>query len=285
MRGVLSEGKQREFEAAMAQLHPLDEAPDVRKMKDKPQDERPRERLKMQGATALTDHELVAILLRTGVKECNVFELARRFCHLFHPITKLRALTYEDMKGWIDRYNDYLRQRDPETLSPQEREIKGIGEDKLITLLAALELGARVYAPKGEPLRKPILRPSDIADIMLTEASRFTREGFWAIYVDRHRRMIQDKPDLVTLGIRSTTLIEPAVLFRRAVMLDAHGLYIVHNHPGGDVRPSDEDIATTQRLVTAGYALGIVVHDHIIIGRPEVTPHFYSLRANDDCTF
>ncbi len=251
----------------------MSHTPDTRKMTDLPEEQRPRERLITQGAHTLSNEELIAILLRTGIKGCNVFELAHRFCRRFSPITKLRGFSVSELKG-------YLKQ----PLADGDA-ILGIGNDKLTTLLAAIELGARVFGRETQNLSKPMVTPRDIATFMFADTSRYEREGFWAIYVDHHRRLIQQQPELITLGLRTQTVIEPSALFRRAIMLGAHGIYIVHNHPSGDVRPSEEDVTTTERLIAAGHTLGITIHDHIILGRPDTTPAYFSLRANDTCAF
>lgn len=288
---------------------------DGRRIKDIPDDQRPRERLLKYGPKVLTDEELLAILFRTGVRGCNVHEMSRKFVEEFGPIWRLRKYAPDELHAWLNHADapalpnrddesdelSYYGERDaaerlsedpPEPLPYAEAcryrkgpRISGLGPDKLATLAAALELGARIYRLKPSELAKPIARPSQIAQLMFAESSRYAREGFWVIYVDRKRRMIMDGPELVTLGVRAHTVIEPAVLFRRAVMLDAHGVFVVHNHPSGDVRPSDEDIGVTQRLINAGRMIGIPVLDHVIVGRPETMPPYLSLREREYCSF
>lgn len=288
---------------------------DRRKIKDIPDDQRPRERLLKFGPKVLTDEELLAILFRTGVKGCNVHEMARRFVAEFGALWRLRRYAPDELYGWLshadapalpDRggvpeeacyYGERGAAESPGAAEPEPLpyadagryrrgpRIAGLGPDKLATLAAALELGARIYRVRPQELKKPLVRPSQIAQLMFAESSRYAREGFWVIYVDRHRRMMQEGPELLTLGVRAHTVIEPAVLFRRAVMLDAHGLFVVHNHPSGDVRPSDEDIGVTQRLINAGRTIGIAVLDHVIVGRPETMPSYLSLREREYCAF
>lgn len=284
---------------------------DERRLKDIPSDQRPRERLLKYGPKVLTDEELLAILFRTGVPGCNVHEMSRAFCRLFNPIWRLRLYETHELHTWLthaeapplcpreEEDSDGERMAAERVSEPEQGpspgsgprrhssrlRIPGLGPDKLATLAAAIELGARIFRPKPLELQKPLVRPAQIAQLMFGESSRYAREGFWAVFVDRHRRMIQPEPELITLGVRAHTVIEPSVLFRRAVMLDAHGVFVVHNHPSGDVRPSDDDIAVTQRLIRAGHTLGIPVLDHVIVGRPETMPPYLSLREREYCSF
>ncbi len=236
---------------------------DRRKMTDLPEDDRPRERLLRLGPKVLNDSELLAILLRTGVRGCNVHELARRLADTLGTLTDLRTRDADSLAALIR----------------QDPNLRGIGRDKLATLQAALELGARVYAPDPRALRKPILRAAQVAQLMYAESTRLAREGFWVLYLDHRRALLRPEPELLTLGIGAQVVIDPQTLFRKAVMLDARGLILVHNHPSGDVTPSAPDIDLTATLVAAGKVLGIPVIDHVIVGRPDITPGYASLRA------
>ncbi len=271
-------------------------ASDASRMTDWREQDRPREKLLAYGAEALTDEELLAILFRTGVTGCNVYELARRFVRalkgkeaaLQHaepddvPCTE--AVAEADDRTSLYRLWTYDRQALQAFVAEHQPLLKGIGKDKLSTLLAALEFGARVFRPTPQTLQKPLLRASVVAQLMFAKTARYVREGFWILYLDR-RRVLMQEPDLITLGLGAQTLIDPQTLFRKAVMLDARNVIVVHNHPSGDVKPSDEDVTTTQRLIASGRILGITVLDHIIIGRPDVTPSYYSLKAHDVCAF
>ena len=127
--------------------------------------------------------------------------------------------------------------------------------------------------------------PGQVAELMFAESTRLAREGFWAIFLDRRRVPLRPEPDLLTLGLGAQTLIDPQTLFRKAVMFDAHGLILVHNHPSGDVSPSTQDVETTRALITAGRVLGIPVLDHVIVGRPDISPSYFSLRTHELCDF
>lgn len=243
---------------------------DERKMEEIPEEDRPREKLLKHGPEALNDAELLAILLRTGVKGCNVYELARRF------VAMLGAQKLMEMRSWtVDDFRGRLR---------EDAGLRGIGDDKCATILAALEIGRRIFPKEGVPLKKPLLRPEEVAGLMFADTSRYMREGFWAIYLDRRRVPLRD-PEMLTLGLSQQTLIDVRTLFHKAILFNAAGLYLIHNHPSGDVRPSSADLETTRALVRAGKILQIPVLDHVILGRPEVRPSFYSIRTERDCEF
>lgn len=255
---------------------PLTVQEDSRKIKELPPDERPREKLLRCGPAALTDSDLVAILLRTGVAGCNVTDLARRFVTALgeRSLAALRTYDAESLTGFIRAHS---AREDPLSL-------RGIGPDKLATLLAALEVGTRIHAPDKAALQMPFLRAAQVAELVFSESTRFAREGFWALYLN-HRRIPLCAPSLITLGVGTQTLIDPQTLFRKAVMLDARAVILIHNHPTGDVTPSEPDIATTQSLIAAGRTLAIPVLDHVIVGDPKITPSYYSIRASGRCTF
>ncbi len=239
------------------------------RMKDVPEQERPREKLLSHGAEALTDAELVAILLRTGVTGCNVCELAQRFLDGLTGLEKVRTWDSRTLKIFIER-------------TP---ELRGIGKDKIATLLAAFEIGFRVYAPKEKLTRGAVLTPAQAVALIIDDVKHFNREGFWAIYLDKRRRPIE-RPQPLTLGIGAQTVIDAKTLFRRAVLFDACAVIILHNHPSGNLDPSEADLETTRTLIAAGKTMNIPLIDHIIVGTPGTcSPHYRSLRSHNDCTF
>lgn len=234
---------------------------------------RPREKLLRHGAQTLTNADLVAILLRTGTREKSVPLLAKDFCDTFD--NQLHLLTTYNQ----DALYDFIK---------NNPELKGIGSDKFVTLVAAMEFGRRIYKPTAEemkPLKEPILRARQIADFMFSEVSYNAQENFWALFLDVRQSIINDKPYSITQGLDSHTLIDPKSIFRQAIHHNATSVIVVHNHPSGDITPSDADIRTTQHLIAAGKALGIPIKDHIIIGRADIPPHFCSLRARNLCNF
>ncbi len=251
----------------------------TQRMTDVPPEDRPRERLLRLGTAAMTDAELVAILLRTGVKKCHVIELARRLIEALGPegLPAMRHFTAEDLRALVRLHNASVERED--------RKLPGIGDDKIATLLAALEFGARVFSPPKRKLREPLLVASQVVACFVGEQAREVREGFWMVPLDNRRALIGPGPVLITKGLHNQTLIDVATLFRRAIALNAVSLYVVHNHPSGDVRPSTADIETTRTLIRAGRVLNIPIRDHIILGRPDVEPSFFSFRANACCDF
>lgn len=253
----------------------LEETPEVpstastTKMTDLPEEERPREKLLARGAEALSDAELVAILLRTGIKGCNVRDLAERLLNGLAGLDGIRTWDSRTLKQFIARTPD----------------LRGIGKDKIATLLAAFEVGFRIYAVKKENTSGPILTPSKAVALVIDDIKHFNREGFWAIYLDRRRRLI-DRPELLTLGIGAQTVIDAQTVFRRAVLMNASGVILIHNHPSGNPDPSEADIQTTNVLIAAGKALNIPVLDHIVVGRPGVCdPYYHSMRSHNTCAF
>ncbi|MBQ9694544.1 MAG: DNA repair protein RadC [Kiritimatiellae bacterium] len=239
------------------------------RMKDLPETERPREKLLASCAEALTDAELVAILLRTGISGCNVRDLAERFLKGIGGLDNIRTWDSRSLKLFISR-------------TP---ELRGIGKDKIASLLAAFEVGFRIYAVKQDKPAAAILTPSQAVALVIDEIKHFNREGFWVLYLDRRRRLI-DRPELLTLGVGARTVIDVQTVFRQAVLMSAAAVILIHNHPSGHPDPSPEDLATTDTLIAAGKTLNIPVIDHIIVGRPGVCdPCYYSIRSHQQCHF
>lgn len=251
---------------------PTPPSPAAPRMTDLPADDRPRERLLRLGGEAMTDAELVAILLRTGVKGRNVAEIAQAFVEGLdvEGLTALRNYGHAELRAYVRKHPDRLR---------------GIGDDKIATLLAALEFGARVFGPPPRALAQPILTASDAARHFFGEQTRCVREGFWLLALDHRRALIGRKPALLTSGLRSQTLIDVPTVFQRALLLGASSIIVAHNHPSGDVTPSPQDIETTRALIRAGQVLGVPLRDHVILGRPDIPPHYLSLRAGGHCAF
>ena len=205
-----------------------------------PKAERPRERLVEKGPVALTDADLLAILLRTGTKGKTAVQLAME---LLREYGSLRNLS-----GRLLR--EYTRTR-------------GIGTAKAATITAAFELGRRLASESDRP--RPRFRSSADAAAHFTPLMRDSkREVFRIAMLDSAHRLVKAKT--VTVGTLNLALVHPREVFREAVVESAAGLVLLHNHPGGDPAPSEEDTRLTRQLVHAGEAVGIPVLDHIIIG-------------------
>ncbi len=211
------------------------------RLKDQPLGERPRERLRTEGPDALSNAELIAILLRTGVQGRNVVEVAQQMMRDFGSLQALGTATVADL-----------------------RRIKGVGPDKAVTLVAAFTLArklARELHAEG-----PLLdSPAAIADLM-RESTRFLEvETFHAVLLNTRRRLIRVCE--ISQGTLDTLLVHPREVFHPAINGRASAIILVHNHPSGDPTPSEADIKVTRDLIRGGQILKIDVLDHVIMGR------------------
>lgn len=207
-----------------------------------PPADRPRERLRALGASALTTSELLALLLGTGTVGVPVAEAAQQILH--------RA------GGSLRR----LSQLPVATLTAMH----GLGEAKALSIYAALELGRRLAvetADDGEPLRGP----RDVWRFYGPRMEGLTVEEFHVAVLDSQHRLERDI--LVSRGILNSSLVHPREVFREAIAERAASVVLIHNHPSGDPTPSADDRAITSQLVAAGRLLDIPIHDHVVIGR------------------
>ena len=200
--------------------------------------DRPRERAFDRGTQSLSDLDLVALLLGSGSQEAGVFTLAARV---------LKALDVSDYAG------------DPRTLM----KIAGIGPATATKLSAALELGRRIQAPRHYRIR----RPSDILPLIRHYADR-CQEHFLAVALNGAHEVIRVR--VTSVGLVNRTLVHPREVFAGALADRAAAILVAHNHPSGNVEPSNEDRVVTETLIEAGDVLGIRVIDHIIF-----TTHTY----------
>jgi DNA repair protein RadC len=210
------------------------------RIKDLPKNERPRERLAELGADSLRSAELIAILLRTGMKGQSVVQIAEQLLQKFNSLDALSRASLAELR------------------------VKGVGRDKAIALQAAFTLARRLVRElQGEA---PLLdNPERIADF-LREANRaYQVEQFQSVLLNTRRKLI--RVDLISQGLVDTILIHPREVFRSAIAANASALVLVHNHPSGDPTPSEADIRATRDLIRAGQLLKIEVLDHIILGR------------------
>lgn len=210
------------------------------RMKDVPKEERPRERLRRFGAERLTNKELLAILLRTGNRQESVLALAERLLVRFGSLANLAAASYEELTA-----------------------VSGIGQAKAADILAAFELAKRLAESRME-FEGVVNSPADAAQLVLRELSFADREHFVIIMLNTKNRVIAKKT--VSIGHLQASLVHPREMFKDAIKRSSAALILVHNHPSGDLTPSQEDIATTARLREAGAVLGIDILDHIIVG-------------------
>ena len=209
-------------------------------MKELPEDIRPRERLLKEGAGALSESELLAILLGTGSREATALELASLLMARFKNLRLLLDATVEELS-----------------------EVKGVGPAKASQVKAALELARRVSQYSG-PSRPVITSPDDAAGLVMEEMRHYDREHFRALLLNTKNQVIGT--DNVSVGTLNSSAVHPRELFRNAIKRSAASVILVHNHPSGDPTPSREDLDVTGRLSEAGKIIGIEVLDHIIIG-------------------
>jgi len=212
------------------------------RLADLPADDRPRERLALAGARALSNAELLAILLRVGVEGENAVRLAERLLNEVGGLPGLHRASLSDLQA-----------------------LRGIGSAKAAQLLAAIELGRRIAI--SVPEERPMIKsPADAANLVLYELSGFEQEHLLVILLDTRNRVL-GKPVEVYRGSLNTSLIRVGEVFREAVKVNAAGVIVVHNHPSGDPSPSPEDVAVTRAIIEAGKLLDIEVLDHLVIGQ------------------
>lgn len=210
------------------------------KIKDVHEADRPRERFLRQGASSLSNQELIAILLRTGTKEESVLLLANRILMKFEKLHALKDATIEEITS-----------------------IKGIGEAKAIQLLAAVELAKRL-ARKEYDTRFSIRSPEDAAKLLIPEMSSLNQEHFVVLFLNTKNQVMHKQT--IFIGSLNASIVHPREIYREAVKRSAACIICAHNHPSGVVTPSAEDIDVTNRLVEAGLIMGIELVDHLIIG-------------------
>ena len=215
------------------------------------EDDRPREKLLLKGRAALSDAELIAILIASGNNEESAVDLSKRILQsLNNDLAALSKLNVKDLTKF-----------------------KGIGEAKAISIIAAMELGRR--RKDSEPIRKAKVSSSRSAfEILYPYVSDLPHEEFWILMLDRANRAIG--VENVSKGGVSGTVADPKLIFRPALQHLACGIILCHNHPSGNIQPSHEDIDLTRRFRTVGLALEIPVLDHIIVGDTD----FYSFADN-----
>lgn len=209
-------------------------------IREMPAGDRPRERLKERGATALTDAELIAILLRTGLKGTSAVQLAQQLLVEFRSLDELARASVDAIA-----------------------KIKGIGETKAIQLKAAFELARRLSgSTRGK--QAIIASPEDAAAVLREEMRTLDREEFHVLLLNTKNGLIKRAP--ISRGSLNASIVEPREVFKDAIAASAASMILVHNHPSGDPTPSAEDVTVTKRLVKAGEVLNISVLDHIILG-------------------
>jgi len=194
--------------------------------------DRPREKMLHQGRHTLTDSELLAVLIRSGTRQETAVELSRRIlAGVDNDLTRLSRLSVSELS-----------------------EFKGMGNVKALTVIAALELGRR---------RRIAEASKDVAEMFLADLADLNYEEFWILLLNRANKVIIKHQ--VSKGGVTGTVVDPKMVFKKAVDCMASGIILCHNHPSGNLTPSDADISLTRKLTDAGRLLDIQVLDHIII--------------------
>lgn len=205
------------------------------KIKDLPKVDRPREKLEKYGPEKLSDSELLAILLRSGAKGINVVELARKILGKFSG-SGLAKASFKELKNTF-----------------------GLGAAKACEIVACFELGRRLLQNKKSQI---YLTPKDVWN-ELKDIRDNKKEHFVIFFLDARNQEI--KREIVSVGSLNANLVHPREVFEPAVRHLAAQVILAHNHPAGDLKPSEQDIEITKRLVEAGDVLGIDIVDHIIV--------------------
>ena len=211
-------------------------------VRDLPVDERPRERLLAEGAASLSNTELLAVLLRTGVKNDSALRVAEKVLALYKE-RGLAAITQMSAK--------------------ELSSIKGVGMAKAATILAAVELGRRL-ALKAAEARTVVHGPADAASYVMPRFRFERREHFAVLLLNAKNHILALKT--ISVGTLTSSVVHPREVFQAAIEQSAASVILVHNHPSGDPAPSGEDLAVTRRMVEAGEIMDIPVLDHVIVG-------------------
>lgn len=224
----------------------------IKTIKEIPLNDRPREKMAANGAAVLTDAELIAILLRTGTAEKSAIDIASE-------MTADGGL-YKRLAG-ITRLNELTN-------------IKGLGQAKAATVLAALEIGRRIASAK--PIEKIHLScPQDVADFLMPRLRYAAKEQFVVILLNNKNKVIGT--EVVSEGSLSSSIVHPREVYAPAILHHAAAIMVAHNHPSGDPKPSLEDEEVTRMLSRSGKVLGIPMIDHVIIG----DGNYYSFLENE----
>lgn len=202
-------------------------------------EERPREKMILNGAGSLTDAELLAILIRTGTKQFNAIQLGKAIIEKADNIRYLQNITIEELES-----------------------INGIGKTKVVQIKAALELGNRIASYK--PAKYKIKNPWDIYKYYMESLRYQYKEIFKVVLLNTKNEIITDVD--ISMGTLNSSLVHPREVFREAIIRSSNKIILLHNHPSGNAEPSKEDKSVTNRLKECGELIGIEVIDHIIIG-------------------
>ncbi len=217
-------------------------------IREMPGDDRPREKLVKFGPGALTDSELLAILLRVGVQGENVVALSQRILRDYGGLTGLSRIPLTELC-----------------------ELRGMGEAKAAQVKAALEIGRRLLLAEPDQ-RLQVRSPGDLANPLMLEMAGLEQEHLKLVMLDNKNRVL--RMQTVYVGTINSSQVRIAEVFREAIRQNSAAIIIAHNHPSGDPTPSPEDVRVTEEIIEAGKLLEIELLDHLVIGHQR----FVSLR-------
>jgi len=211
------------------------------KIKKIPVNDRPRERLILNGVNNLSNEELLSIILGTGTKSLSAKNLSSLILSKTKNITDLKKLSYYDLI-----------------------KIKGIGKAKACTLLALIELSTRMNSSIDDFIGVKLNDVKKVFDYYRMRVSN-NQEEFYCVYLDAKKKIIDER--LIFKGTVNHSLVHPRDIFKEAFNLNATSIICVHNHPSGNVIPSGDDIKVTNRLKEIGNLMGIKLIDHVIVSK------------------
>ncbi|MDQ1142070.1 RadC family protein [Pedobacter agri] len=216
------------------------------------EEDRPREKLLQNGRRHLTDAELIAILIGSGNRNETAVDLSKRILAFYeNNLTKLGRASIQDLSKF-----------------------KGIGEAKAISIVAALELGLRRKETQEEQLTQ-VSASSDVHRYLHHTFADLNHEEFWILLLNRSNHIIGKH--LISKGGQAGTVADPKIIFKVALENNAASIILAHNHPSGNLKPSESDNKITRDLVASGIMLGLYVVDHLIFGNN----NYYSYKDDD----
>jgi DNA repair protein RadC len=221
-------------------------------IRELPDQQKPREKLLQRGVDALTDAEILAILLRTGVPGCNVVELAQELLCKHGSLAQLSRCPIAELSS-----------------------VKGVGTAKALHLAAAFGLGTRLAAE--QVVSQPLNHPEAVYQLLGPEMRRLDRESLRVVLLDTRFRLIAIGE--ISRGTLNESLAHPREIFKPAISHSAYAFILVHNHPSGDPAPSDVDLRLTRRIAECARMLQIQFLDHLVIGSPQPDrPGYFSFK-------
>ena len=211
------------------------------KIKELCETERPREKMLIKGPAALSEAELLAVIMRSGNVEIGAVELANRLLALADgSLTKLFSMGYTEMKS-----------------------LSGIGPFKACSIMAACELGRRFLEDEVRVSKVPLTTARRVFELMIPTMKGMAHEEFWVLFLNKHNRLLA-KQKLSSGGLDST-VIDNRMVMQAALQRNAVSIILIHNHPSGDPRPSNGDVSCTEKLKKATAGFGVTFLDHVII--------------------